>query len=229
MFKSQLDYIAHILVVDDDDRIRMLIKKYLVKEGFLVSLCPSAIEAEQLVLGISFDLIILDKMMPKKDGFEFVKDLRNLNNLTPVIMLTAMSDISSRIDGLSNGADDYLAKPFEPRELLLKIKNILKRTKANYDTNILQFNEYSYNKTSGIVQKYDEKIKLTSNEKILMDYFISCQNKIVLRAELTKILNINDERGVDVIITRLRRKIEKNIKFPEFILTIRNLGYKLVL
>ncbi len=222
-------YIAHILVIDDDDRIRTLLKKFLKKEGFLVSLAENALKAQELIQYISFDLIVVDKMMPIKNGLDFIKDIRNQYIDTPIIMLTAVNDIESKIDVLSNGADDYLSKPFEPKELLLRIKNILKRiNQKNTDKKIFHFSNYQYNIDNGILKKQNEIIKLTDVEQKIISFFISNKNQIISREDIAKFLNINDERGVDVIITRIRKKIENDIKTPEIILTIRNKGYKFV-
>lgn len=224
-----LSYTAHILVIDDDDRIRNLLKKYLEKEKFLVSVASNAIDAETLIQNIKFDLVVVDKMMPQKNGIEFIKTLRENKNEIPVIMLTAISDTDSKIEGLSTGADDYLSKPFEPKELVLRITNILKRIpQKNANKNIFYFSNYEYNIDTGILKKEDENIKLTDSEKTLLNFFISKPSQIIPRNDIALLLDIKDERGVDVIITRLRKKIEPNIKTPECILTIRNKGYKFI-
>ncbi|MBD5405428.1 response regulator transcription factor [bacterium] len=224
---ENLSYIAHILVIDDDDRIRDLLKKYLEKENFLTSTTTNAIDAEKLIQSIQFDLIVVDKMMPNKNGVDFIRDLRKNKNNIPVIMLTALSDIDSKIEGLSIGADDYLSKPFEPKELLLRISNILKRIPSQ-NKNVFYFSNYEYNIDTGILKKDNKNIKLTNSEKSLFNYLISNPSQIISRNDIALLLDINDERGVDVIITRLRKKIETNIKTPEFILTIRNKGYKFI-
>lgn len=227
---ENLSYIAHILVIDDDDRIRDLLKKYLEKENFLTSIVPTAVQAEELIKNIKFDLIVVDKMMPQKNGIDFIKDLRKNKIETPIIMLTALSDIDSKIEGLSTGADDYLSKPFEPKELLLRILNILKRIPSkNTNKNIFYFSNYQYNIDTGILKKNNTNIKLTNSEKTLLNYFLSKPSQIIPRNDIALLLDINEERGVDVIITRLRKKIETNIKTPECILTIRNKGYKFII
>lgn len=224
-----LSYTAHILVIDDDDRIRDLLKKYLEKENFLVSIAPNAIDAENLIENIKFDLAVVDKMMPKKNGIDFIKTLRENKNEIPIIMLTAISDTDSKIEGLSTGADDYLSKPFEPKELVLRITNILKRIpQKNANKNLFYFSNYEYNIDTGILKKEDKNIKLTDSEKTLLNFFISKPLQIIPRNDIALLLDIKDERGVDVIITRLRKKIEPNIKTPECILTIRNKGYKFI-
>jgi two-component system phosphate regulon response regulator OmpR len=227
---EEFPYIAHILVIDDDDRLRELLQKYLTKEKFLVSVASDAIQAEEILESLQFDLIIVDKMMPQKNGVEFIKTLRKNDNQTPIIMLTAMGDIDSKIEGLSIGADDYIAKPFDAKELTLRIFNILKRTNAfNSDKNSFYFSNYEYNLKTGMLKQDNQTIKLTDIEKKLLEYFISKPTEIISREELALLLNLKDERGVDVAITRLRRKIESNIKTPECILTVRNKGYKFII
>ena len=226
---QEISYIAHILVIDDDDRIRDLLKKFLSKENFLVSVASNAIDAENLIKSLKFDLIVVDKMMPEKNGVDFIKTIRQNDDNTPVIMLTAMSDIDSKIEGLSIGADDYISKPFDAKELLLRIINILKRTSAKQTSkNIFYFSNSEYNIETGILKKDNQNIKLTTSEKTLLDYFLSKPSEIISRNDIALLLDIKDERGVDVVITRLRRKIETDIKAPEFILTVRNKGYKFI-
>lgn len=222
-------YIGHILIIDDDDRIRLLLKKYLKKEGFLVSKVSNAIEGEELLKEIKFDMIIVDRMMPGKSGVEFIKDIRKQNIEIPIIMLTAVNEIESKLEVLSEGADDYLSKPFEPKELLLRIKNILKRIdRKNADEKIMKFSNYEYNMETGILKQNDNIKKLTDLENKILQYLFKRKNEIISREELLKELNIKEERGVDVIITRIRKKLEKDIKNPEIILTIRNKGYKFI-
>lgn len=225
---KEYDFIAHLLVIDDDDRIRNLLNKYLTSEHYLITVAKNAIDAEFLLKSIKFDLIITDKMMPEKDGLDFVKDIRAINNLTPVIVLTAMGDIDNKILGLSNGADDYIAKPFEPKELLLRIKNILKRTKIE-KTNIIKFGEFSFNLTSSTLKKGDDIVKLTSTQKDIMNIFMNNLNQVISRNDFSLKLGIQDERSIDVAITRLRKQIESDSKNNEFIITIRNVGYKFVI
>lgn len=226
---QEISYIAHILVIDDDDRIRDLLKKFLSKENFLVSVASNAIDAENLIKSLKFDLIVVDKMMPEKNGVDFIKTIRQDDDNTPVIMLTAMSDIDSKIEGLSIGADDYISKPFDAKELLLRIINILKRTSAKQTSkNIFYFSNSEYNIETGILKKNNQNIKLTTSEKTLLDYFLSKPSEIISRNDIALLLDIKDERGVDVVITRLRRKIETDIKAPECILTVRNKGYKFI-
>ena len=226
--KDSTDFVAHILVIDDDDRIRNLLKKYLSSENFLVSVAKDAFDAERLVANIKYDLIVSDKMMPKKDGIDFIKDLRSVNNNTPVIILTAVGDIDNKLLGFSIGADDYIAKPFEPKELLFRIKNILKRTGIN-NKNEIKFGSFSFNLSSNVLKKGEEVIKLTNTQKSLIAYFINNPNKVLTRNDLLSVLPIADERSVDVAITRLRKKIYDEKNENEFITTIRNVGYKFVI
>lgn len=222
------DFIAHLLVIDDDNRIRELLDRYLSAEGYLVSVAESADDAEVILQNIKFDLIISDKMMPGKDGIQLLTDIRGMNNTTPVIMLTAVDDMDTRLLGLSNGADDYIAKPFEPKELLLRIMNILKRTKP-VATSVIKFGDFSFDTVSGILKHKEEIVKLTTAQKNIMNHFMNNINKVVSREDFARVLGTKDERSIDVAITRLRHKIEGDTKTNEFIITIRNVGYKFVI
>ncbi|MBP3615273.1 MAG: response regulator transcription factor [Alphaproteobacteria bacterium] len=217
------NFLAHLLVVDDDDRIRSLLQKYLFENNYLITVAKDAIDAELLLKNIKYDLIITDKMMPEKDGVEFVKDIRNLNNNTPVIMLTAMGDIENKIQGFENGVDDYIAKPFEPKELLFRIANILKRTKQIVSDTI-KFGDFSFNKKSEVLKKNDMVVKLTTEQQKIMNFFMDNIDKVITREEFVKILDSSDERSIDVAITRLRKKIETENN--KYIITVRNVGYK---
>ena len=217
------NFLAHLLVVDDDDRIRSLLHKYLFENNYLITVAKDAIDAELLLKNIKYDLIITDKMMPEKDGVEFVKDIRNLNNNTPVIMLTAMGDIENKIQGFENGVDDYIAKPFEPKELLFRIANILKRTKQIVSDTI-KFGDFSFNKKSEVLKKNDMVVKLTTEQQKIMNFFMDNIDKVITREEFVKILDSSDERSIDVAITRLRKKIETENN--KYIITVRNVGYK---
>ncbi|MBR1545037.1 MAG: response regulator transcription factor [Alphaproteobacteria bacterium] len=217
------DFRTHLLVIDDDTGIRNLLRKYLFENGYLVSIAENAIDAEKLLENIKFDLIISDKMMPEKDGIEFVKDIRNLNNNTPVIMLTAMGDIDNKILGFENGVDDYIAKPFEPRELLYRIANIIKRSRQN-NFDIVSFGNFSFDKKTDVLKKDGDIIELTSEQQKIMNLFLCNINKEISREEFIKKLGYSDERSVDVAIARIRKKIED--KDAKYIVTIRNKGYK---
>ena len=217
------NFLYNLLVVDDDDRIRSLLQKYLFENNYLITVAKDAIDAELLLKNIKYDLIITDKMMPEKDGVEFVKDIRNLNNNTPVIMLTAMGDIENKIQGFENGVDDYIAKPFEPKELLFRIANILKRTKQIVSDTI-KFGDFSFNKKSEVLKKNDMVVKLTTEQQKIMNFFMDNIDKVITREEFVKILDSSDERSIDVAITRLRKKIETENN--KYIITVRNVGYK---
>ena len=228
--KLSFDFIAHILVVDDDAGIRELLKKYLTKEGYLVNIAENAIDAEKLVSEIKFDLIVTDKMMPQKDGMQFLSDIRNKGDNTPVIMLTAVNDLDTKIEGLSIGADDYMEKPFEPKELLLRIGNILKRVKEKNPPNngIMKFGKYTFDTKNQILKYCDKIVKLTNSQKKAINHFMLNPNKVITREEMCEVIGVNDERSVDVLIARLRQKIVDDSSF-EYIVTIRNTGYKFII
>ena len=212
----------HLLIVDDDSRIRTLLQKYLIEQGYFVSIAKDAAQALLLLQEIDCNLIILDVMMPGETGIEFTKKLRSKHNNIPIIMLTAMRETNNRITGLESGADDYLVKPFEPRELLLRINNIIKRQQE--DVEIYYFGDFIYNLRSQSLLRNNEMVFLTHSECCLLNFLIQQSNKIVSREILAQELNIN-ERSVDVKIIRLRNKIESNSSRPEFLQTIRGQGY----
>ena len=224
MNEKTSNLLAHLLVIDDDSGIRSLLKKYLLENGYLVSVAESAIEAENLLLNINFDLIITDKMMPEKDGIEFVRDIRGLNNNTPVIMLTAVGDIDNKILGFENGVDDYISKPFEPRELLYRIASILKRNKIN---KIINFGDFNFDLSSEILRKNGKTVKLTSEQQKILNVFLKNLNVIITRESFAKMLDFTDERSVDVAIARLRKKIDTENE--KHIVAIRNKGYKFLI
>ena len=227
--KISFDFIAHILVVDDDAGIRELLGRHLKKEGFLVSLAENAFIAEKLISEMKFDLIITDKMMPRKDGIQFLDDIRKAGNATPLIMLTAVDDMETKLTGLSIGADDYIAKPFEPKELVLRIKNILKRiqnTQKNLGE-VIRFGKYTFDTKNQILRNDDKIVKLTNSQKKVITHFVTNANRVVTRAEMCEIVGVNDERSVDVLVTRLRQKIIGE-GLEDYIVTVRNVGYKFV-
>ena len=220
------DFIAHILVVDDDEGIRLLVKKYLNENNYLVTTADTAENADQKIKLINFDLIILDIMMPGKSGLEFIKE--NKNKLeTPIILLTAKGEAIERVEGLEIGADDYLPKPFEPRELLLRIKNILKKTKDRNLKKVIQFSNIEIDLNKLIILKNKEEFKINVTEKIILEKMINNPGKTFSRADIGKLINLDKERSVDVIITRLRKKIEIDPKNPKFLQTLRGSGYVL--
>lgn len=213
----------HLLVVDDDARIRNLLQKYLVENNYFVSIAKNTEEALALLKEIKCNLIILDVMMPGETGVEFTKRLRlRQSNNIPILMLTAMGEVDDRITGLEVGADDYLVKPFEPRELLLRITNILKRNQESKD--LYYFGDFIYDLPRQLLLQKDEKIFLTHSEHSLLNCLLKYSNEIVSREALAEELSIN-ERSVDVQIIRLRSKIEDNPSRPLFLQTVRGKGY----
>ena len=225
----------HILIVDDDTRICDLLEKFLDKNGYLVSAVHSAEQARQILAGLEFDLIILDVMMPRENGIELTSRLREKNK-TPIILLTAKGDAEDRILGLEAGADDYLPKPFEPMELLLRIKAVLRRTGENliYKDNInqiLSFGELSFDTERNELWDHQNLVYLTSSESKIMQIFSKSIGVPITRFDLIKALRTNgkpmNDRAIDVQITRLRRKIERNPKEPRYLQTLRGIGYML--
>ena len=219
----------HILVIDDDDRLRLLLKQYLSKNKFKVSTCPNIEKANILLQEFSFDIIILDVMMPGKTGIDFLLEKDN-NIKTPVLLLTALDQITDKIKGLKSGADDYLTKPFEPEELLLRINNILKRTTISKKQNIkfLEFGDYKWDNLLKRLTKKGKYIHTTTLENELLSIFSNNLGSYLNRSELSKSLKINSSsRNIDVGITRLRKKIEDNPKNPQYILNARGKGWQL--
>ena len=220
------NFIAHILVVDDDDGIRSLVKKYLNENNYLVTTANSAEDATKKVKIIQFDLIILDIMMPGKSGLEFIQE--NQKKLeTPIILLTAKGETSERVEGLEIGADDYLAKPFEPKELILRIKNIIKKTKKNNQKRIIKFENIKIDLNKLLILKNDIEYKINNTEKKILEKMINNPGKTFSREDIGMLIKLDKERSIDVIITRLRKKIEIDPKNPKFLQTIRGTGYVL--
>ena len=218
----------HILVVDDDTRLRRLLKKYLSENNFCVSQASNAQEAKSLLNLFSFSLLVMDVMMPGQNGQDLTKELRENNIDVPILMLTAMGDIDNRISGLEAGADDYLPKPFEPKELLLRINNILKRQiQKEIKTKIL-FGDCVYELKTGRLTKEETPILLTSAEQDLLKILAGKIGEPISREEIASILKTDNLRAIDVQITRLRKKIETDIKKPICIQTVRGQGYILV-
>ncbi|MBD1166179.1 response regulator transcription factor [Pelagibacterales bacterium SAG-MED07] len=218
--------IAHILIVDDDEGIRSLVKKYLNENNFLVTTAKSAEDATEKIKIIDFDMIILDIMMPGKSGLEFIQENKdNLN--TPVILLTAKGTANERITGLEIGADDYLPKPFEPKELVLRINNILKKTKETNLKSLVKFSNIEIDLNKLIIFNSDKEYKINQTEKTILEKMINNPGKTFSREDIGKLIKIDKERSVDVIITRLRKKIEINPKNPKFLQTLRGSGYVL--
>ena len=220
------NFIAHILVVDDDDGIRSLVKKYLNENNYLVTTADTAENADQKIKLINFDLIILDIMMPGKSGLEFIKE--NKNKLeTPVILLTAKGEANERVEGLEIGADDYLPKPFEPRELILRIQNILNKTKKNNQKRVVEFENIKIDLNKQLIFKKNTEYKINNTEKIILEKMINNPGKVFSREDIGLLIDLDKERSIDVIITRLRKKIEVSPKNPKFLQTIRGSGYVL--
>ena len=219
-------FIAHILVVDDDDGIRTLVKQYLVGKNFLVTTANSAEEAKEKVSIIKFDLIVLDIMMPGKNGLEFTKENKEKIN-TPIILLTAKGETDERVAGLEIGADDYLSKPFEPKELILRIKNILNKTKDKNQKRLIEFDNIKIDLNKLLIFKNGNEFKINVTEKVILEKMINDPGKTFSREEIGKIIDLDKERSIDVIITRLRKKIEIDPKNPKYLQTLRGAGYVL--
>ena len=220
------NFIGHILVVDDDDGIRSLVKKYLNENNFLVTTSNSAENAEEKISIIKFDLIVLDVMMPGKNGLEFIKDNKSKIN-TPIILLTAKGGAKDRVGGLEIGADDYLPKPFEPKELTLRIKNILNKTKKNDQKRIIEFDNIKIDLNKLLIIKNENEFKINNTERIILEKMINNPGKTFSREDIGKLIDLDKERSIDVIITRLRKKIETDPKNPKYLQTLRGMGYVL--
>jgi len=228
---------AHILVVDDDERIRSLLRRFLIRNDFLVTTARDAAHARRLLSGLDFDLIVLDVMMPGEDGFSLTRDLRKRGQ-TPILLLTAKGETGDRIEGLESGADDYLAKPFEPRELLLRIAAILRRIPAAEakGPKFLSLGALRYDADKGELWHGENPLRLTGTEQALLRRLADTPRQPVSRSELiddlgrnpADELSENSERAIDVQITRLRRKIERDPREPRYLQTVRGTGYMLV-
>jgi len=227
---------VHLLIVDDDERIRTLLQKYLMRNGFWVTSARDGAHARRLLAGLDFDLIVLDVMMPGEDGISLTRDLRR-SLTTPILLLTAKAEADDRIAGLEAGADDYLTKPFEPRELLLRINAILRRTPPEVETRlprILHMGPVRYDVDRGEMWRGDDLVRLTATEAALMRIFAARPGEAVSRTQLVEDLGRGggrgdsaQERAVDVQITRLRRKVEADPKQPRYLQTVRGAGYML--
>jgi len=228
------DIDAHLLIVDDDERIRGLLQKFLMRSGFMVSAARDAGHARRLLSGLEFDMIVLDVMMPGEDGVSLTRSIRETMT-TPILLLTAKGETEDRIVGLEAGADDYLAKPFEPKELLLRINAILRRVPAPEDAvtmpKVLHLGPVRYDTERGEMWEGESLVRLTATEAQLMRIFSSCPGEPVSRTRLVEDLGRDggqaQERAVDVQITRLRRKIEADPKQPRYLQTVRGSGYML--
>ena len=217
---------GHILVVDDDDGIRNLVKQYLTENNFLVTTANNAEDAKEKISIIKFDLIVLDIMMPGKTGLEFTLENKDKIN-TPIILLTAKGEATERIKGLEVGADDYLPKPFEPKELILRIKNILNKTKSKNQKKIIEFDNVKINLSKLLIIQNKKEFKINNTEKIILEKMINAPGQTFSRESIGKLIDLDKERSIDVIITRLRKKIEIDPKNPKYLQTIRGTGYVL--
>ena len=218
--------LQHLLIIDDDDKIRNLLKSYLIEHSFLISTASNAEEAKELLRYIIFDLLIVDIMMPGQDGYELTKDIRR-SSLTPIIHLTAMNESENRVHGLEIGADDYLSKPFEPKELLLRIRNIINKTSTKNIKNKIQLDNIVIDLSSGSIKGRTADLSLNQNELKILQLLSANPGKSFSRDQLITELNFSQERTLDVCINRLRKKIEKNPKIPRFLRTKRGSGYEL--
>jgi len=217
---------AHILVVDDDEGIRNLVKQYLNENNYLITTANSAEDAKEKVSIIKFDLIVLDVMMPGKSGLEFTTENKKKIN-TPIILLTAKGETEERVEGLEVGADDYLPKPFEPKELVLRIKNILNKTKNKNQKRFVEFDNIKIDLNKLIIIKNNTEFKINNTEKIILEKMINAPGETFSRDSIGNLIDIDKERSIDVIITRLRKKIEIDPKNPKYLQTIRGAGYVL--
>ena len=217
---------AHILIVDDDDRIRDLVKEYLGQNDYLVSTAKDSNDAFNKTKIIKFDLIVLDIMMPGQTGLEFTQEYKNKIK-TPILLLTAKGEPSERIEGLEVGADDYLTKPFEPKELILRINNILQKTQSLEIKRVIEFGNIRVDLRKQFIYKNDLSIKINNTEKMILEKMINTPGKIYKREEIADLINLDKERSIDVIVTRLRKKIEESPKNPKYLQTIRGEGYVL--
>ncbi len=216
----------HILIVDDDDRIRDLLKDFLSNNNYIISTAENADQAKTKLKYLKFDIIILDVMMPGQDGYELTKHIKKIINV-PIILLTAKGEVENRIKGLEIGADDYLGKPFEPRELLLRIKNAINKNKKIDLSNKYTVGKAEINLNKLTINFKDKVKKINNSEKNILIEMLSNPGKTYSREEISKISGINQERSIDVMITRLRQKLEPNPKNPKYLQTIRGSGYVL--
>jgi len=217
-----------LLIIDDDKRLRELLEGYLLEKKFKVYLADDFLSAKDIISYFDFNLIIVDRMMPTGDGLNLIEIIKKKNNI-PIIVLTAMGESNNKIEGLKYGADDYIAKPFEPEELYLRIKKLLKLYNQNNDQDrIITFGNFNYNLSTSQLKKDNQNIYLTEGENKLLNKLINKRNEIVLREELAESdIDENELRKIDVQITRLRQKIENNPKSPKYLQTIRGSGYVL--
>jgi two-component system phosphate regulon response regulator OmpR len=227
--KNPADDAPHLLVVDDDRRIRVLLSRFLLGEGYRVSTADTAVEARAKLAGLKFDLLVLDVMMPGENGFDFARTIR-ASSAVPILMLTARDETESRIMGLEIGADDYLAKPFEPRELALRVANILKRARPPVAQPVesVRFGPFVFHLARGELRRGEEVIRLTDREREMLRVLTTSAGETVPRQALGGSGDAVGERTVDVQVNRLRRKIERDPANPLIVQTVRGVGYRLV-
>jgi two-component system phosphate regulon response regulator OmpR len=224
------DDAAHILVVDDDRRLRTLLSSYLAKNGHRVTVAATAADARGFLDGLAFDIIVLDIMMPGENGLDFAADLRKRSHV-PILMLTARGEPQDRVRGLEIGADDYLAKPFEPRELLLRVGSLLRRTRTTPSApnrSVVRFGRFAFSPERGELRAGDEMVRITEREREMLRLLSASDGAIVSREALSGSGGAAQERTVDVLVNRLRRKIEEDPANPVFLQTARGAGYRLV-
>ncbi len=218
---------SHILVVDDDKRLLDLLRKFLMDNGFRVTVAHDADEARARMQALEFDLIVMDRMMPGEDGLALTRSIRNDSNV-PILMLTAMAETEARIDGLEGGVDDYLCKPFEPRELVLRIATILRRARPALAVREIRLGAYVFDFEREILHGVDGAVRLTASEASLLQVLAKNAGEVLSREALTRLCAIDgSERIIDVQVTRLRRKIEPDSKLPRYLKTVRGRGYVL--
>ncbi|MGH1398845.1 MAG: response regulator [Alphaproteobacteria bacterium] len=218
----------HVLVVDDDARICELVSRYLIEHGFVVMTAGTAGEAERMLAAFEFDVVVMDVMMPGESGVDFTVRMRGAGEGVPVLLLTAMGEIENRIEGLEAGADDYLVKPFEPRELVLRLNAILKRVRADAAVRGFDIGDWRYEPEDGLLLRGDESVKLTVMDVNLLNALAGAKGEVMSREELAKVCGVDaGERTIDVQVTRLRKKIEVDTKAPRYLQTVRGKGYVL--
>ena len=217
---------AHLLIVDDDERILSLLSAYLSKNNFLISSANNSTEARCLLDYFAFDLLVIDIMMPGESGLELLENIRKQTNV-PAIFLSAKGESKDKISGLEIGSDDYISKPFEPKELILRINNILKKTQSLDIKRVIEFGNIKIDLKKQFIYKNDLSIKINNTEKMILEKMINTPGKIYKREEIADLINLDKERSIDVIVTRLRKKIEESPKNPKYLQTIRGEGYVL--
>jgi two-component system, OmpR family, phosphate regulon response regulator OmpR len=225
-WRVRMDELPHILLVDDDRRIRELLATYLKSNGFLVTAAKNALDARHALSGLTFDVVVLDIMMPGENGLDFAASLRTAGNTVPILMLSARAETSDRIQGLAQGSDDYLGKPFEPEELLLRLRNLLRRSQPRATKlNVVKFGDCVFEMEHGTLVRGTEEIRLTGREKEILRLLATSMGQAVSRAVLQPEGAADDARAIDVQMTRLRQKVESDPTNPKYLQTVRGQGY----